>query len=41
MIMASESMKIAFVTGHIPLTAVKKSITTENIISNTKIIHDM
>ena len=39
MIMASESMKIAFVTGHIPLTAVKKSITTENIISKTKILN--
>ncbi len=36
MIMASESMKIAFVTGHVPLTEVKKLITTENIISKTK-----
>jgi 4-hydroxythreonine-4-phosphate dehydrogenase len=36
MIMASERMKIAFVTGHVPLTEVKKSITTENIIVKTK-----
>ena len=36
MIMASESMKIAFVTGHVPLTEVKKLITTENIIAKTK-----
>ena len=36
MIMASESMKIAFVTGHVPLTEVKKLITTENIITKTK-----
>ena len=36
MIMASEIMKVAFVTGHIPLTKVKKSITIENIIEKTK-----
>tara|TARA_X000000368_G_scaffold308800_1_gene246744 strand:+ start:25948 stop:26979 length:1032 start_codon:yes stop_codon:yes gene_type:complete len=36
MIMASEKMKIAFVTGHIPLTEVKKAITTKNIILKTK-----
>ena len=36
MIMASEKMKIAFVTGHIPLTEVEKSIETENIILKTK-----
>ena len=36
MVMASEIMKIAFVTGHVPLTEVKKSITTENIILKTK-----
>ncbi len=36
MIMASDIMKIAFVTGHIPLTNVKKSITIENIIEKTK-----
>lgn len=36
MIMVSERMKVAFVTGHIPLTEVKKSITIENIILKTK-----
>ncbi len=36
MIMASETMKIAFVTGHVPLTEVKKFISTENIILKTK-----
>ena len=36
MIMASEEMKIAFVTGHIPLAEVKKAITTKNIILKTK-----
>lgn len=36
MIMVSEIMKIAFVTGHVPLTEVKKAITIENIISKTK-----
>jgi len=36
MIMISEVMKIAFVTGHIPLSAIKKSITIENIILRTK-----
>jgi len=36
MIMASEKMKIALVTGHIPLTEVKKAITTKNIILKTK-----
>jgi len=36
MIMVSEKMKIAFVTGHVPLTEVKKSIKTENIIFKTK-----
>ena len=45
MIMASEAMKIAFVTGHIPLRDVKKSITPENIskkakLLNTSIIQD-
>lgn len=36
MIMVSEIMKIAFVTGHVPLSEVKKSITSENIISKTR-----
>lgn len=36
MIMISEVMKIAFVTGHIPLNEVKKLITCENIILKTK-----
>ena len=45
MIMLSEVMKIAFVTGHVPLTEVKKAITTENIYTktvqlNTSLIQD-
>jgi 4-hydroxythreonine-4-phosphate dehydrogenase len=36
MIMVSERMKVAFITGHIPLAEVKKSITNENIINKTK-----
>ena len=36
MIMVSERMKVAFVTGHVPLTEVKKSITIKNIILKTK-----
>ena len=45
MIMLSEVMKIAFVTGHVPLTEVKKAITTENIYAktvqlNTSLIQD-
>ena len=45
MIMLSEIMRIAFVTGHVPLTDVKKAITTENIYAktvqlNTSLIQD-
>ena len=45
MIMHSEVMKIAFVTGHVALTDVKKAITTENIYDkiiqlNTSLIQD-
>jgi len=45
MIMLSEVMRIAFVTGHVPLTDVKKAITTENIYTktlqlNTSLIQD-
>ncbi|MAJ89993.1 MAG: 4-hydroxythreonine-4-phosphate dehydrogenase PdxA [Flavobacteriales bacterium] len=36
MIMISEKMKIAFVTGHTPIEKVKKSITNTNIINKTK-----
>jgi 4-hydroxythreonine-4-phosphate dehydrogenase len=36
MIMISEAMKIAFVTGHVPLTEVKKAITAENILAKTE-----
>ena len=36
MIMVSERMKVAFVTGHVPLTEVKKAITIKNIILKTK-----
>ena len=35
MIMVSEIMKIAFVTGHIPLSEVKTAISIENIIKKT------
>ena len=35
MIMLSEIMKIAFVTGHVPLTEVRKAITPENIYAKT------
>jgi len=35
MIMLSEVMKIAFVTGHVPLTEVRKAITPENIYAKT------
>jgi len=35
MIMLSEIMKIAFVTGHVPLTEVRKAITAENIYAKT------
>jgi len=36
MIMISEAMKIAFVTGHVPLTEVKKAITPQNILAKTE-----
>lgn len=36
MIMISEQMKIAFVTGHTPLKEVKKYITNKNIVKKTK-----
>ena len=45
MIMLSELMRIAFVTGHVPLSEVKKAITSENIYAktvqlNTSLIQD-
>ena len=45
MIMLSEVMRIAFVTGHVPLIDVKKAITTNNIYDktfqlNTSLIQD-
>ena len=45
MIMLSEVMRIAFVTGHVPLTEVKKAITAENIYAkslqlNSSLIQD-
>tara|TARA_B100001758_G_scaffold247960_1_gene269239 strand:+ start:25189 stop:26214 length:1026 start_codon:yes stop_codon:yes gene_type:complete len=45
MIMVSEIMKIAFVTGHVPLSEIKKSITIDNIVKksrqlNTSLIED-
>ena len=40
MIMASDVMKIAFVTAHVPLTEVKSLITTKNIILKTKKLND-
>ena len=39
MLMVSELMRIAFVTGHVPLTDVKKHITTDNIIKKTKLLN--
>ena len=39
MIMASEAMKIAFVTGHVPLTDVKKSITPKNLSNKAKLLN--
>lgn len=36
MIMVSELMRIAFVTGHVPLSEIKKSITIDHIIKKTK-----
>ena len=45
MIMVSETMKVAFVTGHVPLSKVKEFITSKNIIIkakklNTSLIED-
>jgi 4-hydroxythreonine-4-phosphate dehydrogenase len=39
MIMVSEAMKIAFVTGHIPLSDVKTAITKEKIIAKAKLLN--
>lgn len=36
MIMVSDKMKIAFLTGHVPLIEVKRFVTIENIINKTK-----
>ena len=36
MIMTSDVMKIAFVTGHIPLKKVSQEVSTEKIIKKTK-----
>jgi 4-hydroxythreonine-4-phosphate dehydrogenase len=37
--MVSELMRIAFVTGHMPLTDVKKHITSDNIIKKTQLLN--
>ena len=39
MLMVSELMRIAFVTGHVPLTDVKKHITADNIIKKTQLLN--
>lgn len=39
MVMVSEIMRIAFVTGHVPLTEVKKHITSKNIIKKTTLLN--
>ena len=39
MIMVSEAMKIAFVTGHIPLSDVKTAITKEKIIAKATLLN--
>ena len=40
MLMVSELMRIAFVTGHVPLTEVKKHITDINIVKKTKLLNN-
>ena len=40
MVMVSEFMKVAFITGHIPLSQVKESITTKKIINKTMILNE-
>ena len=40
MVMVSEFMKVAFITGHVPLSQVKESITTKKIISKTIILNE-
>ena len=39
MVMVSELMRIAFVTGHVPLTDVKNYITADNIINKTQLLN--
>ena len=40
MLMVSDVMKIAFVSGHIPLSSVKEKITKDIILSKFNILHD-
>ena len=39
MMMVSDIMKITFITGHIPISKLKSSITTKNIVTKTKIFN--
>ena len=39
MMMVSDIMKITFITGHIPISKLKSSITTQNIVAKTKIFN--
>lgn len=39
MFMISENMRIGFATGHIPLSKVSESVTTDTIISKIRIMH--
>jgi 4-hydroxythreonine-4-phosphate dehydrogenase len=40
MIMCNDSLKVALLSEHIPISEVSKHITTDNIISKVKIIHE-
>ncbi|MFT6717927.1 MAG: 4-hydroxythreonine-4-phosphate dehydrogenase [Sphingobacteriales bacterium] len=40
MIMCSENLKVAVVTGHIPLSEVAQNLTTEDIVGKIKLFHD-
>ena len=39
MMMVSDIMKITFITGHIPISKLKSSITTKNIVIKTKVFN--
>jgi 4-hydroxythreonine-4-phosphate dehydrogenase len=39
MILVSESLRVAFVTGHIPISEVSKQLSKEKIVSRIKLLH--